>query len=798
MHSQQDSPSSYSSFVPLMLGLVLLLGLGLRLYPLFEAYSSHNVVFSSADSFYHMRRILVALYHPGSLDTVDYFRGLANDFPTSWPLYYDGFIALLIWLVSLGQAQTFQAELMAACVPPIIGVCAAFFVFLIVKQLDVSNSALPMQASWPLLSCLLFLLMPRQLTLSYFGALDHHAAEVLGFVACLYFLLRRLETPTAQIWPASFALCSLFLIWNGSSIYAGFLGISGLFWCLRCRSDSWILSQFYFGAALFLLPFYAFTAWRSGIWLSYLHVSLFHPLLLCTAGLFFWCFFQRISSARWDGVSLTILLGCIFVLAGNIVTGLDFLFGAGGGHDYVRVVAELKPLFTTPWPRLLELLTPLAVPGPFLALFLLFYGLYKRHSTSFWCALLLLLFCIQSLNNQRFIYMYTALLLPVLCGSTLLLLARLHKTKWKQTVPYLNALMASLFLLGALGWSWQIITRSVTTYPLYHPALLTAIDWLRTQTPEQDFLNPHQAPEYSILAPWDLGHILLYRGQRAVVSENFGLNSKVPGQVLFSPENNNTLLERFKVRYLFLSSGFLEAPEAELDLMHIPEADWWEYRQLQQGEENLDLRYPGPVMEKALYSKLYFFDGVPQQRLGFRGQKHLRLVYESPARSPFLTFAQPQKDKFFILAGVKYPKSAKPLSDLPAMIKIFERVPGVQVYIKLPAGTAPQASLSIIGKIETPTREFIDRHSQDVHLTDKAQTIRFDLSYAQRQNKQAIGHSNSGYLLEWGQHSQHIHLSEAMIQKGHVITIDLSEMPYLAAHAKKHQNQGFENTPPTN
>lgn len=48
-----------------------------------------------------------------------------------------------------------------------------------------------------------------------------------------------------------------------------------------------------------------------------------------------------------------------------------------------------------------------------------------------------------------------------------------------------------------------------------------ALEWMRTSPEEQNYLNPYEKPEYSVMSWWDYGNWILYVSKKAVVSNNF-------------------------------------------------------------------------------------------------------------------------------------------------------------------------------------------------------------------------------------------------------------------------------------
>ncbi|PKL75368.1 MAG: hypothetical protein CVV27_15750, partial [Candidatus Melainabacteria bacterium HGW-Melainabacteria-1] len=111
--------------------ILLSLGFLARVMQFWLSPDSRQFPIQGADSFYHMRRILIALFEPGKLGPLDYYQGMGGAEPCLWPVSYSYLHALFVWVASLGQASYDQAIWLAALTPPLWGVMTAGLLILL-------------------------------------------------------------------------------------------------------------------------------------------------------------------------------------------------------------------------------------------------------------------------------------------------------------------------------------------------------------------------------------------------------------------------------------------------------------------------------------------------------------------------------------------------------------------------------------------------------------------------------------------------------------------------------------------
>lgn len=200
--------------------------------------------------------------------------------------------------------------------------------------------------------------------------------------------------------------------------------------------------------------------------------------------------------------------------------------------------------------------------------------------------------------------------------------------------------------------------------PVMNPDAYNSFLWIRLNTPPtRDPWKPVAKPEYSILAPWDLGHYIQYISERPTVANNFGYQLRGGGledsvRFLLAGKEDEVLsiCERRDTRYLVLTDVFggldTMGPIVGIDFVR----DFTESATAPDHPGG-SLRMPSGRFYALASQRMYVFDGsaTPDTDAITR----FRLVFESKngPGSPFL----PPDIKYF---------------------KLFERVRGARIVGK--------------------------------------------------------------------------------------------------------------------
>jgi len=152
------------------------------------------------------------------------------------------------------------------------------------------------------------------------------------------------------------------------------------------------------------------------------------------------------------------------------------------------------------------------------------------------------------------------------------------------------------------------------------------MDWLRRATPD-----PGSPPSYSVMAQWDLGHEIVWAGERPVVATNFGsylgLDSYLDPWRFFLQRSEiaaDQILTRYQARYVVITSRFRRNLDSMLRVLHGREYEAWSVGL--NGRRALWLEGIGARLCAQMGGPLPGASGAPD--LGGLGT--LRMVYLSP------------------------------------------------------------------------------------------------------------------------------------------------------------------------
>jgi len=509
----------------------------------------------SSDDYYHLRRARFAVAHfPRTI----FFDPLMN-FPSGgvgiWPPIFDLALALPSRLLHGADAPASAIEREAAWVPLLFAAGAIVAAGFLGRRHSGRSSGAVI--------AFFVAVSPAHLLWSQYGHVEQHVAESFFGLAALASYLASRETPAPpenarREAVAGITLALAVLAWQGA-IYWGAIFALALF------LESLRTGRSVFRAALSTLALpaaivgAATAAWTKGLSMPFTYVSFgfFQPLFLAAlaAGLILLDavvgLARRALPARAllpRAAFLALAAVAVVPFAGDLVAsfagGVGYVAGrteeAAGGAGYasypsswLKGIFEARPLFAdgAGMPvRQLSLaifLTPLAI-----------FAWARRaiagrrtgvHAAlAVWGAVTLFLALSQRVN------VYYAV---PLCALALVEAARFVATLVRRRAargrrPPRRILAAAAALLIALPMASGIVEQ-VRAQHVPGSDLFATLDWMRRTLPRD--VDPYDArlldpasfpPELSrassVIAPWSMGHFLLYEAEQPVVANNFG------------------------------------------------------------------------------------------------------------------------------------------------------------------------------------------------------------------------------------------------------------------------------------
>lgn len=559
-----------------------------------------------ADAYYHLRRIWFSVVRYPEILARDSYAAFPVGGEIVWPPGFDFAIASLARALT-GDSQA-GMETLAAWVPAVLGALTA-----------VATAALAARVFSPavgIVSGLLLALLPVSFNYTQLGKLDHHAAvellSVLLVMGCVGALEReRGRSPGTGApagpgseplrWPAHAALLGggiacLLCVWAGGLLLIALLQGLAALWMFQAPSAraavsrAWHLALVQALAAVLLAPLGLGRSWdQYGAW-SPLVLCSFQPAwFAATAGAcaLFAVAWRRpaLGGSAWRRWACAGVLGALALSAAvaavpQLAGSLDYAAGwFGKDEDFQLGVAELRPLFAgRPEQGLTWLLYafPLVLGWAAAAAWRL--GRADRWLLIAWAAG----FAAAALAQSRFVNAFAAPY-AILTGAALVAIWG-ERRRLPAGLARGAASIALALMLVAAAWPsgrffagraavWWDPSKAVTPFPYIRAlAYRYASRWLaRHSPPTRGWLDPAQQPEYGVVVPWDVGHLVRYEARRPQLQDNFGVyvgreqflaarsyaTSATEGEAL-------EILDRLGIRYVMVDGlGFGYAPAFE-------------------------------------------------------------------------------------------------------------------------------------------------------------------------------------------------------------------------------------------
>ncbi len=634
---------------------IAIAALALRLSSLSTVFYQGSIRFLEPDAYYHMRRITHAAEHFPDIILHDSYINYPYGFEIGWPPLFDQMIAAVAWVSGLGNPGKELIELVGAASPVIIGVLMIVPLFFIGKLLFKGTE-------YGLAAALVTAILPAYVLVSLFGFVDHHIFETFLLSVMVLVSLLIIRRP-GWLYPLSAIQAFIFLValysFPSAPIYFGIIGISlvaGILirhWKGESSRDLLVFGMLSFGmagliSALINLLVFGATDLQAG------SLSLFPPVYLiagciciATAGLLAECLRDRpysmyIGSLAGAGIAgLLIIYLAVRPLFDALISGLTYLTR---GDPILGTIVEAHSIFFPAGSfTLLPIWDLFSVP-----LILAFAGCgmymlqkWQKREIDDDLILFSVLFLVSFVLvcfQMRFLYVFA---LPVAIsagyglvrvfmylGSGVLSSSEqeekganrsgkkkrpLKEEKQDSTRAYLAICVAALIICIPAIVSSAGIQVAVAGTPT--DDWMEAATFLREETQLTSYYDdPVQTPEYSVMSLWYWGNLIIYSGERPVVSNNFqtGMVDSATFFTTDDPALAQEILDRRGSRYVVTESF---RPGSFANLILISGVD----QNLIQSEAFWE------ILESSVYYQIHYFDAenLPEYSLVYRSESIL-------------------------------------------------------------------------------------------------------------------------------------------------------------------------------
>ena len=539
-----------ASRAALFLGLAaaLSIGVGLRLSTYRQLHSDGRVRPLTVDDNYHLRRARFAVAHYPRTIVLDPLMNFPEGGVAIWPPLFDAALATPSWILHGATAAPDAIERESAWVPLAFAAGTILLAGFLGAHLAGTAAGVCL--------ALFVAISPGHLLWTQYGHSDQHVAESFFGLAVLLLFLRSRDLPESSLrreTAAGIALALSVLAWQGAICWGAMLAAALLLEGLLTRRDVFRPTLVILGLAA-LADGLATAVWLGGVRTPFTYISFgfFQPVFLAAlAGgtLLFETGLRglrgQLSRREWAmrlaavlAVGIAVAPFAAGTLAGS-VRGLGYVLGvtreAAGTHGYLSYPRDwLKGIFEA---------RPLFADGPGLA--------WKELSAAFFAApLVLIAWAVRAARGVRPATHITL----ALWGSITLLLALSQRLNVYYAAPLAGLCLveAAVFCAGRLpagaplraaaavlvGLALALpmargIREEVSAVRVPGSDLYATLAWMRQKLPhtveayDARWLEPApRAPELlraaSVLAPWSLGHLILYEAELPVVANNFG------------------------------------------------------------------------------------------------------------------------------------------------------------------------------------------------------------------------------------------------------------------------------------
>ncbi|MEP6802130.1 MAG: STT3 domain-containing protein [Acidobacteriota bacterium] len=530
-----------------------LLGFGLRLATRTQLAAGTRVRALGSDDNYHLRRARFAVAHFPRTIVFDPLMNFPSGGVPIWPPLYDLLLAAPSRALHGSAAAPDAIEREAAWVPPALAAGTILVAGAIGAELFGPAGAIV---------CAFFLAVcPGHILWTQYGHTDQHAGEsFFGSLALLLFLRARspgerdTRRDAVREAAAGVALAVAVLAWQGAIYWGAIFALALALDAARTRGS--ILRPALLVLALPAILVGAATAFWLGPFrppLTYISFGFFQPLFLAALAGGTVAIDTALRAARrqmnWSsrdallrglvvGAAAAELLPNAPALLLGLTRGVGYVLGTtnevSGSSGYVsyprnwlKGIFEARPLFADgPGLAWKDLSAAFFLSPVIAAVWARRYVRGEspgRHAAlGVWAAVTLLLAVSQRLN----VY-YAALLAAVVLVEV---------ARWaKRRIGGLPVRQAAVYLLAVLLLSQPMyfgLVSELRAVRVPGSDLFATLEWMRRELPHPvgaydsrllDTRSPGDLTRVSsVLAPWSLGHLVLYNAELPVVANNFG------------------------------------------------------------------------------------------------------------------------------------------------------------------------------------------------------------------------------------------------------------------------------------
>ncbi len=624
----------------------LAIGVGLRLSTREQLTDGGRARPLTSDDNYHLRRArFAAAHYPRTI----LFDPLIN-FPKGgvgiWPPLFDVALATPARLVHGASASPDAVERGAMWVPLVFAAGSILLAGLLGRLVagPVAGAVL----------ALFVAIAPGHILWTQYGHADQHVAESF-FGLLVLWLYARSRSDVSGTWNEVFtgvALALAVLTWHGAIFWGAVIALSLFLEALATRESVLRPAVVVLGGSALL------TAPATALWLSgarppftYISFGFFQPLFLAAlaGGTVLLDTILRAArgqlTRREAGWRFAVLAGAalaVLPFAGGLSLGLARGIGyvagktseASGATGYISYPKNLLSGIFETRPLLAD---GLALPA-------------RQLSAAFFLSpLVLLLWATRAARGTR-PGLHIAL---AVWGAVTLFLALSQRLNVYYAAPFAGlclieaaGILAGMFgrtprartalaVAGAVALALPMapgIRSEISSVRVPGSDLFDTLEWMRRRLPhaidayDARLLSPEAPPELaraaSVLAPWSMGHMILYDAELPVVANNFGYGflDSIRFFLAESEEDALAIARARRARWV-LATDLVPRMNDYADYLGRPPY----LRPTEQGPA------PAAAYFKTLQSRLYDFDGAAAQAGGIRTEplSKFRLLYQS-------------------------------------------------------------------------------------------------------------------------------------------------------------------------